>query len=43
VEVVQPFITTVKPNFPRFNLVMLYFAGTGLLLSMILIPFRKRK
>jgi hypothetical protein len=43
VEVVQPFIVTIRPNYPRFNLIMLYFIASGLLLAMIIIPFKRRK
>lgn len=43
IEVVQPFIATVKPNFPRFNLILLIFAAAGLALAMIVIPLRAKK
>ena len=41
IEVVQPFIPPIKSNYPKFNLILLYFAASGLFLSLILIPLRK--
>jgi hypothetical protein len=43
VEILQPFIATIRPNYPKFNLLMMFFAAGGLLLSMIIIPFRKKR
>jgi hypothetical protein len=42
VEIVQPFITTSKPNYPRFNEILLYFLGGGFLLSLVGMFFRKK-
>jgi uncharacterized protein involved in exopolysaccharide biosynthesis len=42
VEVIQPFITTSKPNHPRFNEILLYFLGGGFLLSLVGMFFRKK-
>jgi hypothetical protein len=42
IEVVQPFITTARPNHPRFNELLLYFIFGGFLLSVTSLFFRKR-
>jgi hypothetical protein len=42
IEVIQPFVASVKPNHPKMNLIMMYFAAAGLLLSMIIIPIRNK-
>lgn len=43
IEIIQPFITTIKPNYPNFKLLLLYSFFAGILLSLIIIPIRKNK
>ncbi len=43
IEIVQPFTATIKPNYPRFNLILFYFFLAGIVLAMIVIPVQKRK
>ncbi len=43
IEIVQPFTATIKPNYPRFNLILFYFFLAGIVLAMIVIPVRKGK
>jgi hypothetical protein len=42
IEIIQPFAATIKPNYPRFNLILLYFFLAGIILAMIIIPVLKR-